>query len=262
MSLFDGLEKISNAVGTISQVEDIFQNNDPLSAVIKSVELFENQSNVTASTTPKQAENLPAPTRLNIKTDANTPIPVVYGSAWTTGSVTDAQLNTLNGDCILSVCITLCEKTGTLMSDSTDSLITLKEVYMNNKRMIFGADGVTISGLEDPDTGEINTEVAGLVEIYPFSGGSLEPTFFSFTNDTGNTQPAYHVMPNWTTDHTMDNLVFAICKVKYKPEKGIDTLPDFEFQLSNTMRKPGDCIYDYLTSTRYGAGLSDEEIAS
>jgi hypothetical protein len=58
----------------------------------------------------------------------------------------------------------------------------------------------------------------------------------------------------------MDELVFALIKVRYSKEKGITGIGNIEFKVKNTMSQAGDCINDYLTNTRYGAGITIEEI--
>ena len=49
-------------------------------------------------------------------------------------------------------------------------------------------------------------------------------------------------------------------KVTYSQEKDLTYLPDFAFELVNTMTDPGDVLYDYLSSKIYGAGIADAEI--
>ena len=58
----------------------------------------------------------------------------------------------------------------------------------------------------------------------------------------------------------MDDLVFALIKVEYNKEKGITGIGNIEFKLKNSMTDPGDVINDYLTNSRYGAGIPAEEI--
>jgi hypothetical protein len=67
-------------------------------------------------------------------------------------------------------------------------------------------------------------------------------------------------MPNWTANHDMTNLVFAIVKITYNKEKNVTGLGDMKFVLENSMSEPGDCLYDYMTNTRYGAGIASTEI--
>jgi len=70
------------------------------------------------------------------------------------------------------------------------------------------------------------------------------------------------IMPSWTPEHTMDDLVFAIVRVDYNRDKNITALGDVKFKIKNTMSQPGDVIFDYMTNTRYGAGIPAEEIYS
>jgi hypothetical protein len=58
----------------------------------------------------------------------------------------------------------------------------------------------------------------------------------------------------------MSDLVFALIKTTYNPEKNINSLGNWEFKLSNTMSQPGDVLFDYMTNTRYGAGINEQEI--
>jgi len=56
--------------------------------------------------------------------------------------------------------------------------------------------------------------------------------------------------------------VFVAIKMNYNKDKGLTRIPTFRFKLTNTMTMPGDCIYDYMTNTRYGAGIDATEIYS
>jgi hypothetical protein len=67
-------------------------------------------------------------------------------------------------------------------------------------------------------------------------------------------------MLDWTANHTMNNLVFVIVRIEYNKDKGITGLGNLLFKVNNTITLPGDCLYDYMTNTRYGAGISPAEI--
>jgi hypothetical protein len=58
----------------------------------------------------------------------------------------------------------------------------------------------------------------------------------------------------------MDKLAFALVRVEYNKEKSVTSLGEIEFKMNNTMFEPGDCVYDYMTNTRYGAGIPESEI--
>jgi hypothetical protein len=67
-------------------------------------------------------------------------------------------------------------------------------------------------------------------------------------------------MINWDSTYKMQDLVFAVAVVRYNASKGIRGLGTLKFKLKNSMTQPGDCLYDYMTNTRYGAGIKPEEI--
>lgn len=193
--------------------------------------------------------------RLQVTPDASHKIPVVYGNAYLGGIITDAQVS--NSNKTMTYCITLCEKTGVKMSDSQQSQVTPINVYWNDQRIVFKVDGSTVNYSTDRD-GMVDHSLNGLVKIWVYSGNSSSPV--AFPNFTVQNTAAYSRMPGWTANHSMSDLVFAIVEVNYDKEKNVTGLGDLTFHLRNSMTQPGDCIYDYMTNTRYGAGIPATEI--
>lgn len=196
--------------------------------------------------------------REQLSPDANHSVPVVYGDAFIKGIITDAVMTESNG--VMWYCVTICEKTGTLLSTSADSVISFKKIYLNNCEVTFQSDGQTVASITDAD-GNTNTDIAGLVKIYCYNNGSNSPVL-----PEGYTNPsllfARDVFPGWTSNHAMTNLVFVLVKVTYSKEKNVTSLGDLDFKLNNTLTLPGDVMYDYMTNTRYGAGIDPAEIYS
>lgn len=183
-------------------------------------------------------------------------IPVVYGEAFVKGIITDAHMEANNKT--MWYCVTICEKTGTLLSDSTDSVLSFLEIYRNNEKLNFNSNGITVNSATDAD-GVTNNGVNGLIEVYCFNDGSNSPVVpLGFTN--GSLFNATAVFPTWGSTHTMNNLVFAIFKITYNKEQRVTSLGDIQFKLNNTLKQPGDVLYDYMTSTRYGAGIAAGDI--
>jgi hypothetical protein len=58
----------------------------------------------------------------------------------------------------------------------------------------------------------------------------------------------------------MEGLVFAVVQVDYDVSKGSTSIGTFRFDITNSMTLPGDCMFDYMTNTRYGAGIPAEDI--
>lgn len=194
--------------------------------------------------------------REEVDPDTENTIPVVYGQAFVGGLIVDAVLS--DDNMTMWYCIAVCEKTGKLMSNDQDSKISFEGIYWNNSQMKFNLDGVTASSLTD-DSGNTSDDINGLVQVYLFDNGSNSPAKLSGYSQ-GTSTAAFAIFPNWTQNHTMDNIVFAIFKVTYNREKNITGLGNIQFKIKNTMSQPGDCIYDYMTNTRYGAGIAPEEI--
>lgn len=237
--------------------------NSTGSALARSALLGLGLNYLNRSTRKENEAQAAAETRIDMgvreQVDPNTdsPIPVVYGNAYLGGYVTDAVLT--NSNQTMWYCLTLCEKTGTLLSTGDDSVISFQEIFWNGSRMQFNGDGVTVRALVDED-GVVNTDVNGLIRVYVYNNGSANPTNITGYAQ-GNTQPAYNVFPNWTTAHTMDELVFALVRVDYNSTNSVTGLGTMQFRLNNTMKLPGDVLNDYLTNTRYGAGVAPEDIA-
>jgi len=183
-------------------------------------------------------------------------IPVLYGESYIKGIITDAHLESNNNT--MYYAITICEKTGTLLSDSSDSVISFLEVWRNSERLDFDSDGITVTSGTDA-SGNTNTKLNGLIEVYCYNNGSQNPVVpDGYTNLA--LQSAYTIFPTWTSNYQMNELVFAIIKITYSKENDVTNLGDIEFKLSNSMTLPGDVMLDYMQNTRYGAGIPAGEI--
>lgn len=213
-----------------------------------------NSTNTTASTADKGV-------RVQVNPSPDQKIPVVYGRAALGGIVTDAVL--VNNNQTMVYCITLCEQTGyTNLGTGDISDIKFKDIYWNNQRLVFNQSGTsagyTVAASVD-QSGELNYDVAGLIEVYCYSGNSYFPVLpGGYTNGTQYT--AMEVFPGWANNHIMASLVFAIVAVTYNREKNVTGLGDMTFVLENSMKEAGDCLYDYMTNPVYGAGINPAEI--
>jgi hypothetical protein len=195
-------------------------------------------------------------TQVTLDPDTEHSVPVVYGSAFVNGKIIDAHLETGNKN--MWIAVVLSEKTGNLI-DGTPSTISFEEMYIDNFRIGFNTDGVTVKNIYDDDEQSSNVW-NGLIKVYPFNNGSTSPTNFT-TESTGNSSNAYDIFPNWTSSHTMDNLVFCLIRFTYNKKQKLTTVgKEIKFKLSNNMTKPGDVLNDYLQNNRYGAGIPSAEI--
>lgn len=212
----------------------------------------ENTQRPNNAVTPQAQDPIPnRGVRLQVTANPENRIPVVYGQCHISGLMTDAEM--VNNNQTLWLTYTICERTGTLLSTSAQSVISFLNVYINDQQVVFDTNGYTVLHTLDRN-GTIDRSLSGLVDIYLYNNGS--------TNGTNTATPAYDLMPSWSNQYTMNELVFAVIKLTYNPERGLQKIPEFRFHVSNTITLPGDAVYDYMTNTRYGAGIAPGEIYS
>ena len=210
-----------------------------------------NDSSKSSSSTSKGS-------REQVNPDTTAVIPVVYGSAFVPGLITDAAITTDNQT--MWYCLVVSEKTGKLMEANVDSVITFNRVYWDEQEVNFNSDGKTVASFTAAD-GTKSTDPAGLIEMYFYNNGSTNQTALSGFS-LNNAEPAYLKFPNWTSSHLMSELAFVLVKVTYSSDKKITGLGNLTFKITNTLTQPGDCVYDLMTNTRYGAGFDITEIYS
>ena len=228
---------------------------------LKEVNQSINRDNEKSNSTNNSTSTADKGVRVQVNPSPDQKIPVVYGKAALGGIVTDAALVS-NGQ-MMVYCITLCEQTGyTNLGQGAISDIRLKDVYWNNQRLIFNQSGSTAGYLVAASVdqgGELNYDVAGLIEVFFYSGNSYFPQLpAGYSNATAYN--AFDLFPGWTSNHVMASLVFAIVTVTYSKEKNVTGLGDMTFVLENTMKDAGDCLFDYMTNTVYGSGINPAEI--
>ena len=208
---------------------------------------------------PSAAERPPEPdpgVKVQVNPDTTHKIPVLYGRSHIAGAVTEAQM-TADRKTMWYV-VTLAEQTGLRLSDSQPSAYSFIDAYWNDNRVVFKSDGFTVDYTVDRE-GNVDASLNQLVEIHVYNQDQqLSPDNYQVTA----TATARTRVPNWTLNHTMDKLIFAVVKVNYNREQGVTGLGNMTFDIENSLSQAGDVLYDYMTNTRYGAGLSPEEIYS
>jgi hypothetical protein len=215
-------------------------------------------SKLLAPSPPSQAAQQPEP---NPGSRAQTPpagdnkLPVVYGHAWAGGIITDLSITTDNQT--LYYVFALSEVTNTETGGTPDE-ITFGDVYFGGKKCVFdGTDLTKVVSLLDPSTGE-SQDVSGYINVYLYKNGSANPANSSSSAITIMSDP--DLTYKWDSSKTMTNCAFAIIKLKYSQSRNLTGLQATNFELTNARKAPGDCFLDYLTSTRYGAAISVDNI--
>lgn len=192
--------------------------------------------------------------RLQLNPSTASKIPVLYGQAFFSGNITDAQLSADYKK--MTYCLTLAEVVSTMLSTNGAASYTLPNVYVNNNRVIFKSDGVTVDYTVDV-SGNQDITFKDLLKIYVYvNQQGLQPTGYS-----GTTPASHTIMPGWTqSTHPMTALAYSVVEVTYNKSRNVSGLPEITFHMTNNMTKPGDVLADYMVSTRYGAGIPLEDI--
>ena len=177
-------------------------------------------------------------------------LPVVYGTAYVGGVITDMSISSDNQD--IYWVMSLCEVTNTETGGSPD-IITFGNVYWGGKRVNFNANGYSVDSLTDESTGETQN-VSGNMDIYLYRNGSGSPTNSSI--NAVDVMSASNLVYKWNSTKLMSNTAFAIVHLKYNADRALTSLQATRFQVTNSRKAPGDCFLDYFTSTRYGAAIN------
>lgn len=201
--------------------------------------------------------NSPDPgNRAQVPPAGSNKLPIVYGSAYVGGIITDVSITSDNQQ--LYYVLAISEVTNTETGGTPDTL-TFGNVYYSGKKCLFDAtDKTMVVGLYDESTGLTDASVSGKIYIYFYGNGS--------SSGQNTSQTAIQVMQStglsymWDSTKLMSNCAFAIVKLVYSQNAGITGLQQTRFQITNSRYKPGDCLSDYLTSERYGAALTTSQI--
>lgn len=212
---------------------------------------------INKSTGKQNSQQIDQGIRLQLQPNTTNPVPLLYGGAFYSGNITDAQLT--NNNKTMWVCLTISEHTASnRLSDNTAVNTFINGVYLDNQLVTFKADGITVDFVTNSD-GTVDTSARDLIKIYLYKNGSAAPTLP--IGSAATLPPAANTLfPGWDSTWTMTNLTFALVKIDYNRDKGITGIPTLKFNVSNTLFKPGDALYDYMTNTVSGAALKPSQI--
>lgn len=183
-------------------------------------------------------------------------LPVVYGTAFVGGTITDLSISSNNQE--LYYVLSICEVTNTNAGQTADT-ITFGDVYYGGKKVIFASStSPNVTGLLDESTGVTDTTVANKIQIFMYNNGSNSPV--------RGTQTAIEVMQTsglvytWDATKLMTNCAFAILHLSYSQSANIRGIETTKFQITNSRTNTGACFNDYLINTRYGCAIDSSQI--
>lgn len=175
-------------------------------------------------------------------------LPILYGNAFTSGPIFDAAISNQNDT--MTYCIALSEET-------TTGTFSCSKIFMADDELVFS--GNTVVSHINPNQSN-TTNYNGKIRVNIYQGGSSGSDVIFPASGTGSSTAASAIVPHWGANHTANNMVFAVIQMDYDAENGLAGLSPFTFKMKNSLSNPGDVLYDYLTNTRYGAGLTNAEI--
>ena len=196
--------------------------------------------------------------RVQLPPATDNKIPVVYGTAFLGGVITDAMISA--DQRTMWYVVAIAETTDT----SAGSQISYGDVYYDGKLVQFGTNGAVTALINNSTTpSQSDGRVNGYLDIYLYRNGSSTPVNSSFTAQqvlsVANGVPASQA---WTVSNQMTNCAFAIVKVKYNTDAGTTGLGALTAQVINTesgqstgVFRPGSAIKDYMLNTRYGCAI-------
>ena len=195
--------------------------------------------------------------RVQLPPATDNKIPVIYGSAFVGGPVTDAKISV--DQKFMWYVVALAEHTDT--TAGSGYTFDTSNIYYEGKKVQYGSNGV-VTGLinNSPGGSEIDTKVNGKIYIWLFTNGSSSgvntggQTAIQILSDS-STGGGIPVGQRWTATDTMTNCAFAIVRVEYNNDAGTTNLGALMCNISNSIDKPGDAIKDYMLNTRYGCAI-------
>ena len=139
-------------------------------------------------------------------------------------------------------------------SISIDPSVVSSNIY----QFVNGANSSQVVGLQDASSGVIDTAINGYINIYLYSNGSNSPVNTSLS--AISVMQASNLTYKWDNNKLMTNTCFAIVHLTYNSNAGVTGIQQTQFEIINSRSAPGDVIYDYLTSSVYGAAIPSNQI--
>jgi hypothetical protein len=189
----------------------------------------------------------------------NNSIPVVYGDAWLGGVFVDAVLSSDQKTMyyVLAISSISSDASATFSYDRT-------KFYYGDRLVTFdGTDQTKVVSLTDGD-GNVDTKISGNLYISLYTSTNAG-TITSVNGTAPNVFMGGSDIPvalRWpSSGRQMNGLAFAIVKLNYSADAGTTGLQPITFYCKHypkggTVAKPGDVWSDYMTDTRYGAGMT------
>jgi len=208
---------------------------------------------------PSEAQDTGA--RQQIPPANNNSIPVVYGDAWLGGVFVDAVLSTDQKTMYYVLAIS------SISSDASATFTyDLTKFYYGDRLVTFdGTDQTKVVSLTDGDTPpNVDDKISGnlYISLYTSTNAGVITSVNGTAPNVFMGGADIDAALRWpASGRQMNGLAFAIVKLNYNADAGTTGLQPITFYCKHypkggAVAKPGDVWYDYMTDTRYGAGMT------
>jgi hypothetical protein len=216
------------------------------------------------------APNVPATQQNNVRVqvppDPTAGIPIVYGTAYTSGRFVDAALTNDQQSMYYVMVISCISPNGQFTYDTT------KFYYQDQLITFDGTDQTKVVSLTDAQ-GNVSTSISGNLYIWLYTStasGTITPINSSSQPSAVMTNAAG--LPSgqeWaSSNRQMNGTAFAIVKLVYNTSGASTTsLQPITFHVTHALNgtgvaKPGDVWYDYITNPVYGGAIDSSFVDS
>ena len=209
----------------------------------------------------------PTGSRIQLRPSTDNKIGVVYGDAFVSGALVDAKISTDQKQMWYVYAIAEVTDSGIIsIGDLTSTTETY--VYWGDKTCIFDAtDRTKVIKFINSD-GEEDTSVNGYLNMYFYRSGSYTGVNTSESAIDVLSDSAIAADQRWNSSRytysghapTMAHTMFVIVKLTYNQDASIVGEEQLQVRLQNSLNKPGDVIYDYLSNARYGGGIPYDQL--
>jgi len=191
--------------------------------------------------------------RLQLPPATENKIPVLYGRAITGGIVTHANITNQNET--MTYVVVLSEETGN--NGNGNTTFSVNQIWRNDEKLTLDDDGA-VSLVTDAD-GNTSSNIAGKIRVAVYQGSSAnaDSQIYPTTNKVFANSRAQVL---GIDGGNMTGLVYATIEMDYDPGNNLVQLGTFNFDMESDLYEPSNVLLDYCTSTRYGAGLSIDDL--
>jgi len=180
----------------------------------------------------------PTSTKITVTPSTDNVVPVLYGTSYVPGIIVDARISNDSQSMYYIYALSEITDTGTVAVDA---------VYMGDQLLAFTPGQSDVINATSAD-GTLDTNPAGYIDVWVYRERTT-PIFGALSGTADS------IVPGFTTTNQFGGLYFAIVRVKYNAALGYVSMPQMTFKLTNSLSNPGAVWYDYMTNSRYGAGI-------